>query len=382
MDTSSQTPTVVDPASTFRRVLEQQGRRLATTAFLLCGEEGRGREVTVQAFARAWTRWSVGAAEDLLDELRRWVVRLSLEPAWRGRLRLRPPPSSRDRGQPTGRVGKPPAIVDATLALPTAVRQVVALAWVEQAEISEVGAFLGVRQAEVTEALTVAMSALAALAGPEGPVPALRSALAVATISGPSPSEVAELLRRRRHGHLGLVVAALAALGLGVGLPLSLAGSPTTPKEVVLSTSGGAPGTRPRPESTTTTTTTQAPTSAPTSPADTAVATQALPPATTPPAVSECTLDVTTGPDGNVAPLFCQDGGINVLAWQAYAKWNPKLLGLGPGATAGQVSKTVCNDTQNKLTASQELNAGLLAERYYGWKLPTSLFNASSCPGR
>lgn len=95
---------------------------------------------------------------------------------------------------------------------------------------------------------------------------------------------------------------------------------------------------------------------------------QVLPPATTPPVVGECSLALSQTADGQKYPLFCQDGGINVPAWQYYATSDPDVLALGPGATEPQVLQAMCNDLSqypgtNPITADAEQ----LAARYNGW---------------
>lgn len=110
-----------------------------------------------------------------------------------------------------------------------------------------------------------------------------------------------------------------------------------------------------------TTTTTVPPTTTTTAP----VQSDILAPATTPPVVDECSLSILTTADGNAKPLFCPDGGINVLAWNFYVGegFSP-LLGLGPSASEATVIQTMCTDYQG---IPRGESAASLAAAYYGW---------------
>ncbi|HEY6469889.1 MAG TPA: hypothetical protein VI434_08980 [Candidatus Dormibacteraeota bacterium] len=82
--------------------------------------------------------------------------------------------------------------------------------------------------------------------------------------------------------------------------------------------------------------------------------------------VSECSLTLEVGMDGNASPVFCADGGINVLAWNYFEKLKPRVMTLGPSATVQQVEAAMCSDL-NTSTIPIETSAGELAFRYYGW---------------
>jgi hypothetical protein len=110
---------------------------------------------------------------------------------------------------------------------------------------------------------------------------------------------------------------------------------------------------------------------APTSPATqtpTTTAAAALPPAVVPPVpgVSECSVTLQVGADGNAGPLSCPDGGINVLAWNYFAKNHPLVLALTPDASVQQVEAAMCADVRTS-TIPIETSTGELAFRYYGW---------------
>lgn len=224
----------------------------------------------------------------------------------------------------------------------------------------------------------------------------LRRASGGLPVSAPSATKVASVVRRRHQKHLLYLMGSLVLVVIAVVLPVSLAGSSSPPHHVVLPAAhpnrrgtGGSPKTiHPTttvpvtpavPGSTTTTispitTTTENP----------AVVTHALPPAVVPPVVSECSLSVTETADGNFTPLFCNGGGINVLAWQGYAKLNPAVMSLGPGASMQQVEQAMCSDMTSSVhaTAPEETNVELLAARYYGWTFSLGPFFSTSCaPG-
>ncbi len=95
----------------------------------------------------------------------------------------------------------------------------------------------------------------------------------------------------------------------------------------------------------------------------------ALPPAAVAPAsgVSECSVALEIGADGNASPVFCPDGGINVLAWNYFAKGNNLVMALTPNADVQQVESAMCKDLQTS-TIPIETSAGELAFRYYGWQ--------------
>jgi hypothetical protein len=89
-----------------------------------------------------------------------------------------------------------------------------------------------------------------------------------------------------------------------------------------------------------------------------------VPPAT---GVTECSLTLQIGQDGNAGPVLCPDGGINVLAWNYFAKLSPLVLALSPAASVQQVETAMCTDLKTSTTPI-ETSAGQLAFRYYGWQ--------------
>jgi hypothetical protein len=144
------------------------------------------------------------------------------------------------------------------------------------------------------------------------------------------------------------------------------------------------------------------PTTTSPAPTSTTVATasrSALAPATVPPVSNECTIRLTHDADGNVTPLLCGNGGVNVFAWRQYAKgyvcgagstdcgtevWS-KVMQLGADANSAEVYQAMCSDYKDiygtkPLTISDEE----LAAAYYGWNFvgesPVSKFEQEGCP--
>lgn len=94
-----------------------------------------------------------------------------------------------------------------------------------------------------------------------------------------------------------------------------------------------------------------------------------LVPATVPPKVDVCSSQLVFAVDGTAGPLKCQNGHLNSLAWQYYAKFNLIVMALGPRATPGQVDEAICNDLRanRSVTIPKETDAIRLATLYYGW---------------
>jgi hypothetical protein len=98
------------------------------------------------------------------------------------------------------------------------------------------------------------------------------------------------------------------------------------------------------------------------------VASQVLPPASDPPVANLCTAPITFIANGNVTPLLCKSGAVNVKAWQFYADISASVLGLGLNPTQGQVQSAMCDDIQhNHATQAEEASGYRLAATYYGW---------------
>ena len=101
---------------------------------------------------------------------------------------------------------------------------------------------------------------------------------------------------------------------------------------------------------------------------ETAVAPQILPPATDLPVAHLCSRVVATTSDGNVGPLFCRDGALNVQAWTFYSSISASILSLGLNPTQGQAMNAMCDDmAHNGAKRVQEVAGYRLAAAYYGW---------------
>jgi hypothetical protein len=95
---------------------------------------------------------------------------------------------------------------------------------------------------------------------------------------------------------------------------------------------------------------------------------QVLPPATDPPLGQLCSRPVTTTQDGNVTPLLCSSGAVNVQAWTFYSSISASILGLGLNPSPAQPQAAMCDDlAHNGATRVQEVSGYRLAAAYYGW---------------
>ena len=175
------------------------------------------------------------------------------------------------------------------------------------------------------------------------------------------------------------------AIGLLAAVTLAGCGSSSKPASSS-STTTGAPATTQA--TSTPPTSTQ---SIPTLPSG-SVSRAILLPAKVAPVSDECNLPVTRAEDGNVDPLLCPGGGINLPAWARYAHGHfgslpttaSKTMALGAGANATSVLAAMCSDYAarygtNPLTISSEK----LAAAYYGWTFTDtkiSHFDHTSCP--
>jgi hypothetical protein len=111
------------------------------------------------------------------------------------------------------------------------------------------------------------------------------------------------------------------------------------------------------------------PSTAPTpSTSEVAVARQVLPPATDPPNVDLCSKPVVNTGDGNVLPLQCSTGALNIQAWTYYSTIGASILSLGLNPSPAQPQSAMCDDiAHNGASRSQEAAAYRLAKAYYGW---------------
>lgn len=107
------------------------------------------------------------------------------------------------------------------------------------------------------------------------------------------------------------------------------------------------------------------------SPVGTAVARRVLLPATVVPLITLCTTPIDRDQDGNVGPLFCRDGSINVDAWTNLADVDSNILGLGRNPTVDQVKAAINADFSHPDHSTNviEYSGYQLATAYYGWNL-------------
>lgn len=117
-----------------------------------------------------------------------------------------------------------------------------------------------------------------------------------------------------------------------------------------------------------------------------------LSPATVAPVSDECTLTLTKEADGNVTPLLCSTGGVNVLAWQYYRQGHvgkkpvtkSQTMALGRTASPSRVLRAMCADYSNIYgTNPLTVSAEHLAAAYYGWNFgsnnPAATFQGAGC---
>ena len=77
---------------------------------------------------------------------------------------------------------------------------------------------------------------------------------------------------------------------------------------------------------------------------------------------------MTTSGDGNVSPLLCPGGGVNVPAWDVYATNNLLVMAQPRGASEYQVVQAFCSDlADGHTTLTIEESAEELAAHYNGW---------------
>ena len=104
-------------------------------------------------------------------------------------------------------------------------------------------------------------------------------------------------------------------------------------------------------------------------PIGTPVARQVLPPATVLPVARLCTTKTIATANGNVQPVLCRGGAVNVQAWKFYATAiAPSVLAAGPAARLPDVELAACRDGARFRDTMPELDwAFVIASAYYGW---------------
>jgi hypothetical protein len=111
---------------------------------------------------------------------------------------------------------------------------------------------------------------------------------------------------------------------------------------------------------------------------ETPVEKQVLAPASDLPVANLCQTAVTFTADGNVTPLLCKTGALNVQAWFFYKSVSASVLGLGLNPTEGQVESAMCDDiNHNHATRVEEASGYKLASTYYGWSFAIDVTKVS-----
>lgn len=115
-------------------------------------------------------------------------------------------------------------------------------------------------------------------------------------------------------------------------------------------------------------TTTPTPTTTSTPPAQSAGG-RVLAPQSLPAKTALCSTAITETADGNYTPLLCDNGPLNVNAWQAYASFkpNPGLLALPRAADLTTVRRAACTAHAQSLTLPQVSSMYTLVATYNGW---------------
>ncbi|HKC20150.1 MAG TPA: hypothetical protein VKE27_11040 [Candidatus Dormibacteraeota bacterium] len=123
---------------------------------------------------------------------------------------------------------------------------------------------------------------------------------------------------------------------------------------------------------------TPTPSPSPSAGGETPIQKQALAPASDLPVSNLCQIDVTFTADGNVTPLLCPSGALNVQAWFFYKNVSASVLGLGLNPTEGQVESAICDDlAHNHATRPEEASGYKLASTYYGWSFAVDVTRVS-----
>ena len=111
---------------------------------------------------------------------------------------------------------------------------------------------------------------------------------------------------------------------------------------------------------------------------ETPVEKQVLAPAQDLPVANLCQTSVTFTADGNVTPLLCKSGALNVQAWFFYKNVSASILGLGLNPTEGQAESAICDDlNHNHATRVEEASGYKLAASYYGWSFAIDVSKVS-----
>ncbi len=99
-----------------------------------------------------------------------------------------------------------------------------------------------------------------------------------------------------------------------------------------------------------------------------------LKPANVPSKISVCKESLNYASNGSPSPIQCNDGALNILAWDALATQEPTVMTLGYAPSQSQVTTAICKDanvadldSSPQISAPLEETAYQLASLYYGW---------------
>ena len=147
----------------FELVVDQVGRGLTQSAFLLCRDRDRAEDLVGEALVNTWPRWRDGKIEDLAPYLRRTVINLSYK-SQRHRIVVQRHealfvsllPTDRSDDRTVTRID----LVQAMLRLPLSQRAVLVLRYFEDMTEAEVSAALGISAGTVKSRMARGLATL------------------------------------------------------------------------------------------------------------------------------------------------------------------------------------------------------------------------------
>jgi hypothetical protein len=119
----------------------------------------------------------------------------------------------------------------------------------------------------------------------------------------------------------------------------------------------------------------------------TPVNSQNIPPTILKPAVvqsrvDECSTNLSYASNGNISPIQCSDGSLNILAWKALSALEPKVMKLGYSPTLAQLQTALCDDandadvdSNSSITLPLETSIYQISSLYYGWHFSINVAN-------
>jgi hypothetical protein len=112
---------------------------------------------------------------------------------------------------------------------------------------------------------------------------------------------------------------------------------------------------------------------------------EVLPGESVAPVARECAQTVWLAADGNVYPVLCSGGRVNVGAWLFYAHNHPSMMSLSRTTSVARMTASLCHFMVDapkgfnlfEETLPEQENVFTLAAAYNGWRVPKGL----SCAG-